>query len=250
MPFLSFTKFRIPQGDSLMARINENFGLSQAEPPGENWICALKPLIKASGHERSLWGQIIEKPDTVLLYTEWESQVRYDKFRQSAGYTDLYWPALSVVDSPSVQTALYSDYCALPPIKYLTIITCYFPSTLSEENRKGINNPKFQGLHMTGVGRIGGNVNPNNLHYYLPKKMWATDLEKKDGMEMKALIWLHFWKNAEKEEEFLRRTRPVGIFGNEQVPVKEEFEQRLRDHDCRELIVEHFNLIRINLGEL
>lgn len=239
-----------------MAEINENLEIKYAEPPNNKWLYVLKPLLSAPGHETSMWGQILEKPDTILIFTEWKDQPWYNSFRDSKEYTDVYWPALSIVDVPSVQTAFYPSIANLhhliPMFKYFTIITCYFPSSISEERIRQISSGKFSGLHMKSRGGKSGlsNVHVDRPHYHMPARMWALDPEERSGLQMKALLWLHFWKDPESEEQFMRRKRSVGVYGDESLPVKEEFEQRLRRHECQEIVEEHIYLVGINLGDV
>lgn len=61
----TWTEFRVPEDENL-------FDIGQGSTPSKSstkWINIMRPLVEAAGHEKSQWGRVIERPDTVILAT-------------------------------------------------------------------------------------------------------------------------------------------------------------------------------------
>ncbi|KAJ9316142.1 hypothetical protein DTO271D3_3718 [Paecilomyces variotii] len=216
---------------------------------GKKWSDFFLLIRTTHGQGYSWWGPVLERQDpynnTMLLVQVYASHEALLQFRESDQY-EKYWSILSEVSGPKVRLFRARSLRLLTSLRKGTaLVTAYFPWPVSQSQRESVI--KLEGIWGFGLGMRAAHLAP--MHHPYNIKLWAMEPEQRNGQKVQAMVWLHPWKDAEKERkhksqeaffEALRRN-----MNKEDLTGMEKVYQGLEDTGAIEYIEEHcaFELI-------
>lgn len=124
--------------------------------------------------------------------------------------------------------------------KGTALVTAYYPWPVRESQEDSITE-ELQTIWRGGRGMK--TVHPSPMHSIFDPKLWAREPEERNGQKVQVMIWLHPWKDAEREHEYKRqkaffdtRGRNLGVKG---LTWMEKVHQGLEDTGAIEYVEEH-----------
>ncbi|KAE9367242.1 hypothetical protein N431DRAFT_472245 [Stipitochalara longipes BDJ] len=183
------------------------------------WAMTLNPLRNAPGWKHAQWGRLIERPETVLLISDWTSRHLLEDFKNSPEY-DIYFKWLSELGLPKYHE-VYFPNGVVRDNKYRPSITkIYFPAPVTDQQKEaieriyGIYTPNIVrscrfGMGEEAAGRTQEEIEKDRIarasryrgYYSGFSKGWKLELEERNGVKMEVLIWVYNWFDDEKEQK-------------------------------------------------
>ncbi|KAJ5964745.1 Dimeric alpha-beta barrel [Penicillium vulpinum] len=187
MRTLECTLDRSPNGEDQTVLIWTELQVPNDLELTDQWAGYFQPLLRAPGHEGSMWGRVQERPNTILLLTGWKSTSIMKEFIASPS-AKIYWENLKnggIIYMSSRETFSRYDFWSRISrnflYSYVQLFWVYFPAPVNEAYKARIRK-----LRSTENGLA---------QQHRPLKIWATNTEFVHGQEARLMVWSNFWQD-------------------------------------------------------